>query len=267
MTAPILTLESVSVDLGGRRVVDRVDLALPPGSVTVLVGPNGAGKSSLLGIAGGDRRPSGGQVTLDGRPLVRWTAAELAAKRAVMTQSGAPAFGFAVHEAVRLGLDGIGRGLRPADRLAILERVLAVTELTALAGRSCTALSGGEQQRVRFARALAQLAAGRSMGERQLLLLDEPIASLDPRHQFALMDEARAFARSGNAVLAVLHDLRIAEAYADRLAVLRHGRLTADLDRSADTLGIDLLADTYGISVAQARMLVGDPAPPARTAP
>ncbi len=110
-------------------------------------------------------------------------------------------------------------------------------------------MSGGEQRRVQFARALAQLEAGRSIADRQALLLDEPVANLDLRHQLALLDAARLAAARGVAVLIVLHDLNLAARYADTLAVMRDGAFVA-CGPPAAVLSAGLLSDVFGVDLA-----------------
>jgi iron complex transport system ATP-binding protein len=223
----VLSARSVSVRRGGRDLLSRLSLDLAPGALTAVVGPNGAGKSTLLKVLAGEIAPSAGTVTLDGKPLAAHRPWDLAARRAVMPQAARLAFAFTAFEVARLGAEGIGRGLTARDRDRIAEAALARADAAAFAGRPVQGLSGGEQQRVHFARALAQLEAGRTLAgpEAQILLLDEPLAGLDLKHQLALMDEAARLTAAGTAVLAVLHDLALAAERADRVVLLSGGRL------------------------------------------
>ncbi len=235
----------VSVAMGGRLLLDRVDLALAPGEVTVLVGPNGAGKSTLLSVIAGGRRPSAGRVTLHGRALADWSPAERAARRAVLSQSVSLAFAFRVEEVVRLGLPaGVARPT--ADR--IVADALARVGLAGFAARDCTTLSGGEQQRAHLARALVQLAAPGAARGPGYLLLDEPTTGLDLAHQLLVVEIARAHAAGGGGVLAVLHDLNLAALAADRVVALDRGRIVAD-GAPADVITDRLLADTYRVGL------------------
>jgi iron complex transport system ATP-binding protein len=244
--SPVLTLERVHRRVAGRALVADVSLDLHPGRVTVLVGPNGAGKSTLVGLASGLTRPDAGSVTYDGRPAADWQPWRLAAKRAVMAQSGDTAFPFTVTDLVAIGADGIGRGLDRPARAAIVAEAIAVADVAHLAGRDVMTLSGGERQRARFARALAQLAAGRSLDDRQVLILDEPVASLDLKHQVFLLDAARALAARGVALLVVLHDLALARFYADALVVMQDGRIAAQGD-PAVVLTADRVEAVFGL--------------------
>lgn len=246
MTAPVLELSHVRRHIAGRDLVADVSLSLHGGRMTVLVGPNGAGKSSLIGLASGLVRPDGGTVLYDGRPVATWAPWRLAAKRAVMAQSSETAFSFSVADLVAIGAEGIGRGLDRAARGSIVAEALAVADVAHLAHRDVLTLSGGERQRARFARTLAQLAAGRSLDERQILILDEPVASLDLKHQVFLLDAARDLAQRGVALLVVLHDLALARFYADDLVVLDAGRVAAAGDPTV-VLTADRVEAVFGL--------------------
>lgn len=243
---PILSARDLTFTREGRDLVRDVDLDLFPGELAVIVGPNGAGKSTLVKLLSGEIGPSSGTVTLKGAPLSSHAPWLLACHRAVMPQASRISFPFTAFEIARLGVDGLGRGLGRGEREGIVARALERADALHLAHRAVTTLSGGEQQRVHFARALAQLDVGRSVADRQVLFLDEPIASLDLKHQLALLDEASAVARGGVAVVAVLHDLQLAADRADRLHVLHEGRLAAS-GRSREVLTRNRVIETFGV--------------------
>jgi len=242
----LLSARDLTVTMAGRDLVRDVSLAVAAGSLQVIVGPNGAGKSTLLRLLCGELRPTRGQVAYGGEAVDAIPAWRLAGMRAVLPQAARLAFPFAAAEVARIGLEGIGRGLKPRDRDAILARALDRADVTHLAARAYPTLSGGEQARVQFARVLCQMEAGRTVSDRQVLFLDEPTASLDLNHQGALLDAAAALAASGVAVVAILHDLNLAAAYADTLLVLDAGRLVA-AGRPADVLRDDLIARVFGV--------------------
>ena len=225
--APLLSGSDLAFATGGRTLVEDVSLTVEPGTLQCVVGPNGAGKSTLLRLLCGELRPTRGLVTYGGVPVAQVPPWQLAARRAVLPQSARLAFPFAVAEVVRIGLDGIGRGLGRRERAAILADVLRRADILHLAERSYQSLSGGEQARVQFARVLGQLAAGRTIATGQVLFLDEPTASLDLRHQEAILQAVDALRGTGVGVVAILHDLNLAAAYADTLLVLAGGRLVA----------------------------------------
>ncbi|MFJ7627181.1 heme ABC transporter ATP-binding protein [Streptomyces sp. NPDC097595] len=214
---PAAEVTGLRVRLGGQQVLDSIDLTAYAGEVLALVGPNGAGKSTLLAALAADLPAESGAVRIDGRPVTDWSAPELALRRAVLPQTAALAFPFPVEEVVRMGrAPWAGTDRADEDDPAVAE-AMAATEVTGFAGRPFSALSGGERARVALARVLAQRAP--------LLLLDEPTAALDLRHQELVLRICRERAAAGDAVVVVLHDLGLAAAYADRAAVLHEGRI------------------------------------------
>jgi len=226
----MLAATDLVVRRGDRALLDRVSLTLAPGRVTAVIGPNGAGKSTLLRILAGELRPDSGEVAFAGRPLSAWPVAELARRRAVLPQESDLRFPFRVEEVVRLGrIPHPGGGDSAADH-ALAREALAQVDLAAFADRVYPTLSGGERQRVHLARALVQLrpVPGAEPPAERVLVLDEPTSSLDLAHQHSVLALARDLAaREQVAVLAVLHDLNLALAYADDALVLRQGRVAA----------------------------------------
>ncbi|WP_165396376.1 heme ABC transporter ATP-binding protein [Streptomyces sp. F001] len=230
--------EGLQVRLGGRTVLHGVDVTVRAGEVLALVGPNGAGKSTLLGTLAADLPAAEGVVRIHGRPVSDWSAPELALRRAVLPQSAALSFPFTVEEVVRMGRApwaAVGGEGADSDDTAVGE-AMARAEVTAFAARPFSALSGGERARVALARVLAQRAP--------LLLLDEPTAALDLKHQELVLRLCRERARAGDAVVVVLHDLGLAAAYAHRVAILHAGRIAAD-GPPAEVFSDRLLTDVY----------------------
>ncbi|WP_062135313.1 heme ABC transporter ATP-binding protein [Demequina aestuarii] len=224
----------------GAALVDDVTLEAPAGHLLALLGPNGAGKSTLLSLMSGDLRASAGEVTLSGRGVREWPAAELARRRAVLTQANQMAFAFRVRDVVEMGRHP-WRGLatEEADVHAV-ETAIDETDIRHLLERAFPSLSGGEKARVSLARVLAQ--------ETPVMLLDEPTAALDLRHQEEVMRMAREKARRGGAVVIVVHDLTLAAAYADSIAIMSRARLAAH-GAPRDVLTPALVRDVYGIDV------------------
>ncbi|MFD4480286.1 heme ABC transporter ATP-binding protein [Streptomyces sp. NPDC058471] len=224
------------VRLGGREVLAGVSLTARAGEVLALVGPNGAGKSTLLAALAADLPAAEGDVRVCGRPTSEWPARELALRRAVLPQSAALSFPFPVEDVVRMGrAPWAGTALEDEDDRVVRE-ALAATEVTEFAARPFSALSGGERARVALARVLAQ--------RTPLLLLDEPTAALDLRHQELVLRICRERAAAGDAVVVVLHDLGIAAAYADRVAVLRAGVVAAE-GAPGEVFTGELLSEVY----------------------
>ncbi|CAN5704894.1 heme ABC transporter ATP-binding protein [soil metagenome] len=242
----VLQAEAIEVRVGKKSLIRDISLTLAPGEFVAVIGPNGAGKSTLLGALSGDRPLSKGQVLLDGHPIGKWRKASLAHRRAVLPQHSSVAFDFTGRQIVRLGLLAHRGWLTDRQKDSIAERTLAETEALAFADRPYTVLSGGERQRVQLARVLAQCDA--DPAARPFLLLDEPIAGLDLAHQHAALASARRRAERGLGVLAVLHDLTMAARYADRVAILEAGRMTA-LGPTETTLDPTLLSQIFGTPI------------------
>ncbi len=242
MSVPLLEAHSLGYRAGSRTLIDDVSLSVGAGEVIAIVGPNGAGKSTLLSLFAGDLQPTTGCIVLNGVPLSRLSAADQAVQRAVLRQRVNVTLPFTTFEVVLMGRTPHLRG-RPegsAD-IAIAQEELVRTEMAPFAQQLFPTLSGGEQTRASVARVLAQRAP--------LLLLDEPTAALDLRHQHSVLRLARMTASGGGAAVVVLHDLNLAAAYADRIGVMHHGRLVA-IGSAWDVLRSELLSEVYGITVA-----------------
>lgn len=225
MTA-LLQATSLSVGIGARLLLHSVNLSFARGQTVALIGPNGAGKSTLLRALAGELAPYSGHVQLLGRNVRSYSPQLLARHRAVLSQRNNIAFPFSVSDVIRMG------GLQEsASRIeTLVDRLLAEAEMIELADRPITTLSGGEQQRVHFARALVQLACGLERQGAGILLLDEPTAGLDLRYQLAMLDALRRRAERGALIIAILHDLNLAALLAERIIVLSHGQIDSDGD-------------------------------------
>jgi iron complex transport system ATP-binding protein len=265
----VIAAEAVTVRAGRATLLDGVDLAVAAGETVAIVGPNGAGKSTLLRVLSGELRPQGGRVRLKHEALAAYPPRTLSAHRAVLSQSVAVAFPFTVEEIVRMGA-GDQHG-RAAD--ALVDAALAEVDLLACRHRVITTLSGGEQHRAHFARVLVQLGRGEQDHGPGVLLLDEPTAALDLRHQIDFVASTRARARAGTAVIAVLHDLNLAASLADRVVAMHRGRVAAD-GSPRTVITPDMLARVFDVALASCGLPVGMPcvlphmiAPRARNAP
>lgn len=236
-----LAVHDVTLTLGGRRVLDKVEATFAPGRVSALLGPNGAGKSSLLACLAALRRPDAGRVTLGGADVDAIDPQARARRIGLLPQGHDVHWNVDVATLVALGrLPWRGRWSETeADRAAVA-RALAATDMAPLAARGMEHLSGGERARALLARVLA--------GEPEWLLADEPLASLDPRHQMEVGARLRDVAAGGRGVVLVVHDLNMAARLADDIVLLRDGRVVAH-GPAADVLTPALVEETYGLPV------------------
>lgn len=214
-----LSAENLSVRAGDTTILDRVSLHARAGHVTGLIGPNGAGKSTLLAALSGDLKPSSGTVSVAGVDPATARVRELSRLRAVMLQDTHVAFSFLVRDVVEMGRRPWAGTPRESADEALVDAALAATGVTHLASREVTTLSGGERARVALSRVLAQ--------QTPVIMLDEPTAAMDIRHQEQSLGLLRELAAGGVAVVVVLHDLNAAAAYCDRIICLAQGRVAA----------------------------------------
>jgi iron complex transport system ATP-binding protein len=243
-----LRAHGISVVLGGSQILEDISFDLRSGEVTVLVGPNGAGKSTLFSVLAGDLTPTAGSVQIVGGdrgaepgsrelfPVDSLRPKELSRRRAVQMQETRLAFAYTAYDTVEMGRapwEGTAEESRDEE---VIATAMEAAEVAHLSARHVPGLSGGERARVAFARLIAQ--------ETELLLLDEPTAALDIRHQERVIAVARDRARAGATVLVIVHDLSLAAAYADRIIMLDRGTLRAD-GTPAEVLSPELISEVY----------------------
>lgn len=236
-----LAVKDLSVRYNGSPATDRVSLTAEAGAFVGLIGPNGAGKTTLI-RAMANLIPFEGSVTLDGRPVRAIARNELAKSISYLAQGQDVHWPLKVRDVVALGrLPHLSRYSQPsaADRAAI-ESAMERADVVYLSERSVMNLSGGERARVMLARALAV--------EAPLLLVDEPIAALDPFHQLQIMDVLAAHSERGGAVISVLHDLSLAARFCRRLILMSRGKVVADGETKA-VLDSPALEAVYKVAV------------------
>lgn len=245
-----LTARGVRLRRGGRWLLDDVTLELAPGELVCLLGPNGAGKSTLIRCLDGIWKPDGGSVLVDDAPLSRLGREELARTVAYVPQHSGETLGLSVGEMVALGRAAQRHRENGAQRKARVAAVLARFGLQAMADRAFDGLSGGERQRVLIARAVAQ--------DARYMLLDEPTSALDLRHQLDTLRTVRQLVdEKGIGALMAIHDLSAAARFADRVALLRQGRVVA-LGKWDDVLTPERLEAVFGVG-AHVGMVEGLP--------
>ena len=237
--------ENLTVRYGHHTILDDITFEASAGCITVIAGPNGSGKTTLLKALSGDL-PHGGTIRLNGRDITRLKPYEMAARRGVLAQETMLGFPFTVAEVVRIGLSA--RSGPPADRASADRRVieaLAAVDLDGFAGRFYQELSGGERQRVQLARVLCQIWEPADASGPCWLFLDEPVSSLDVRHQIGVMVLAADYARRGGGVIAVMHDLNLTAMFADRVTLLASGMVVASGMPEA-VMTDEALSETFG---------------------
>lgn len=226
----------MTVTRSSKKLLDSVSLEVRAGEILALLGPNGAGKSTLLAALSGDLTPDSGTIKFAGRNLEDWSLSDLAQRRSVLLQDNQVLFPFTVHQVVEMGRAPWRRTpLEDEDPWAIAEAIEAA-DIAHLGNRRVPSLSGGERARVAFARVIT--------GRTGVLMLDEPTAALDLGHQEALLQLVQQRADAGDAVLIVLHDLNLASAYADRIAMLNKGQLFAS-GSPEDVLTASTISEVY----------------------
>lgn len=211
-----ISVKQLEVTLGGRPILNDVDLEIPENKVTGIIGPNGSGKSTLLRCIYRVLRPTGGAVFLDGKLLEKYSVRQSAKKMAVVAQHNYYNFDFTVQDVVLMGRSPHKRPMERdnAEDYKIVAQSLATVGLAGFEKRIFSTLSGGEQQRVILARALAQ--------QTPCLILDEPTNHLDIKYQLQLMDLVCGLGRT---IVTAVHDLNIAALYCDTLVAVKEGRV------------------------------------------
>ncbi len=254
----MLEIKNLSVSYGHKRVLTGVSLKIVPGQILALIGPNGAGKSTLIRALASVIPAETGTILVDDQDITRLGSMERARLMAFIPQALQLPPAFTAWETVLLGrtphLNWLGQVSARDEEIS--QRAMTRTNTSALAARRVGELSGGEQQRLLLARALAQ--------DTPILIMDEPTAHLDLQYQISLLDEVRSLARQEHlAVLVALHDLNLVARYADRVALLQDGRLQA-FGTPAEVLTPPLLSRVYKVPL---QVLQGAPGSPAVIAP
>lgn len=246
-TQMALSARELRCVIGGRTIVDGINLDFGAEALTAIIGINGAGKSTLLRALGGIDKPSAGEVALAGRPMNEVSARDRAKHLAFVAQSEVPPAEMRVFDFVSLGRLPYQRafaGNTAADNSHVA-RALDLVGLGDIADRSCGSLSGGQRHRVCLARAIAQ--------DSPIMLLDEPTNHLDVHHQQAVLRIARS---SGACVIAAIHDLDLVMNHFDRVIVIHDAAVVAD-GAPADVLTSELVSDVFNVESYQLRSPTG----------
>ncbi|MCB1645381.1 MAG: heme ABC transporter ATP-binding protein [Pseudomonadales bacterium] len=232
--------EHLSLQSGGKTLLDDVSFCAEPSQLTVIVGPNGAGKSTLLDVISGYRTPDSGMVRWNGTPVQEMSLAERAVRAAILPQNSVLNFPFTVREVIGMGCIP----LSPAsDTPQLIDAVIQELGLREMADQQFTTLSGGEQQRVQTGRVLTQI------WNRQdaILMLDEPVAALDIAFQYQVLGLVRRFVTRGCTGLLILHDMNLVLRYADQVILMAEGSIQSH-GPAAEVLTSALFQDIMSVS-------------------
>lgn len=239
-----LDLKSAAYTTAGAPVLQEFSLELKSGEFIALLGANGCGKTTLLKCLAGLHTQMSGTCQLDGSELAEWSLPERAQRLSYLPQSVTPAFSFLAAEVIRLARYHVDQDETPAEQEKRLQEVARLMEVDDLLQRHVDELSGGEWQRVAIARTMMQ--------DAEFVLLDEPTAHLDLAHRLSLFQHCRHMARTGKGILCATHDLDAALEYADRIVVLREGRVAAD-GRPDEVMTSDMMKKVFGAAPVEIR--------------
>ncbi|HEX8557082.1 MAG TPA: heme ABC transporter ATP-binding protein [Pyrinomonadaceae bacterium] len=254
----MLEASDITFRVGDKALISGVSASFAPGRFHLVVGPNGAGKSTLIKVLARLLRPQTGKVAYEGADVGRASEADLAKRRAVLSQAVEVAFPLTAREVVMMGRYPHFGGRPGAIDEAITDELMEFFDVEEFGARDYQTLSGGERQRVNFARVLAQLwrlgsgaisalASPTAPSPCRYLFLDEPLTFLDIHHQIAFMKKVRAFADAPDVVtVGVVHDLNLAARFADQLVLLNQGRVVTT-GTAAEVLTADNIRDVFGV--------------------
>jgi len=233
-------LKQVSFSIGSKYIVKDLEFSFQAGDLVSIIGPNGAGKTTLLKLMSGELKPSAGQIFLNDFAFSELSLKERANKRAVMTQSSSVVFDFLVDEILEMGwVQGSSD-----DFSKTCSDVVNSCGLEELMGRKFNTLSGGEQQRVQFARALLQVGGLSKTADDRFLLLDEPTSNMDVAYELNLLNLAKEVRKTGVGVIVVLHDLNLAARFSDQIILMNSGLIVAS-GQPEEVLSDRILSDVY----------------------
>jgi iron complex transport system ATP-binding protein len=243
----MLEIENLFYNIGARKILNGISIDFKPGLFHVILGPNGSGKSTFLRIFSGELKPAAGVVRYDKEDVFSIAKTAVARRRSVMSQHAELQFPLSVAEIVMMGRYPHFNYKPSARDQSICNEVITKMNISGFLDRDYLTLSGGEKQRVQFARTLAQIWERPQPGSRYLFL-DEPINNLDVFYQHQFLHAAKAFTSGYTVTIAVLHDINLAIQYADTLSFMKDGKLVYH-GRPEDIITPALIQDVFAIPV------------------
>jgi len=243
----MLKVNNIHYSVGRKKILNGVSTGFAPGLLHVIVGPNGSGKSTFLKIFSGDLHKYSGTVLYEDRTIAEFKKEDLAKRRSVMSQQPELGFPLTVEEVVMMGRYPHFQFNPNKKDGVICDEVMQRLKLSSFGERNYLTLSGGEKQRVQFARALAQVWENPSAGHRYLFL-DEPLNNLDINYQQEFLKLSNEFAKTNTILIAILHDINLALAYADRIIFMKAGRIAYE----TEPLGVTeaMIKEVFDVNVA-----------------
>lgn len=242
----MLNAENISFKVGGRFLLNDTSVQFDQGKFHVIMGPNGAGKSTLLKLLAGEVKPSSGKINFIGRELNSFSKKHLATKRAVLSQHYHITFPISVKDIVLMGRYPYFTNNPTANDLSVCQQAMQLMDIHQLRERDYNTLSGGEAQKVQMSRVLSQIWEARP-GEGKLLFLDEPVSHLDVKYQHQLLSAAKNLCREHTTVIAVLHDINLSFAYADRILFLKQGEVLYD-ETDFSRVNAEMIQNVFDVS-------------------
>ncbi len=244
----MLKTENIQYSIGKKQILKNISLEFIPGAFNMILGPNGSGKSSFLKIFSGEIKGYRGKVLYNNKNIAELKKETLAKFRAVMSQQPELSFPLLVEEVVMMGRYPHFNFNPNKKDIQICEAVMERMHLSNLSERNYLTLSGGEKQRVQYARVLAQIWE-EPVDDYRYLFLDEPLASLDIHYQQEFLQIARDFVNNDTVIVAVMHDLNLATQYADSLFFLKQGSLVAN-GKPKEILTEQLIKEVFDIDTS-----------------
>ncbi len=241
--------KNISFRVGKKNILKNVSSNFKNGEVTAILGPNGAGKSTLVKCIAGTISPNTGDIEFNGENIKAISLENLACKRSYLNQQFNLSIGYTVKDIVSIGRFPHYKVYQEKKDNEIINSAMELLDIISLGDRTTNTLSGGELQRVHFARTLAQIWPD-SEKEKKLLILDEPVNNLDPQYQHSILDLAKKFAKNHNVcVIIVLHDLNLVAQYADYSILMKKGEIISQ-GKTREILTEKLLEEVYKVPIS-----------------